>query len=194
MKVGLTEEEVKKIEKLKLQKGTRIFDTRNAWLFSFYNAGIRAKDLYTLKWQEVLDENLGYSMSKNQKFGVTSLHTKAIEILKIYKSPDQDLNEYVFPFLTNLKKVSSKDINSQLSTVTHNTNKDLKEIAKMVGIKKNLYNHSARHTFGNIAMNKIDIRGLQKLFRHSSIKTTEQYQRNFKDKNVDDDLNNVINF
>ena len=73
-------------------------------------------------------------------------------------------------------------------------NKFLKRIAKECEIEKNLSNHIARHTFGNIAGDKIHPLMLQKLYRHSDLKTTLNYQANFIHKEADDALESVINF
>ena len=64
----------------------------------------------------------------------------------------------------------------------------------MCGIEKNLSNHKvARHTFGNMAGDKIDPRMLQKLYRHSNLKTIG-YQANFIHKDADDALEKSIEF
>ena len=73
-------------------------------------------------------------------------------------------------------------------------NKFLKRIAEECGIEKNLSNHIARHTFGNIAGDKIHPLMLQKLYRHSDLKTTLNYQANFIHKEADEALESVINF
>jgi integrase/recombinase XerD len=54
--------------------------------------------------------------------------------------------------------------------------------------------HIARHTFGNISGDKIPIQMLQKLYRHSSVTTTINYQANFMHKDTDDALYKVIDF
>ena len=48
----------------------------------------------------------------------------------------------------------------------------LKRIAQECNIDKNLSNHIARHSFGNIAGDQIHPLMLQKLYRHSDLKTT----------------------
>ena len=72
-------------------------------------------------------------------------------------------------------------------------NKYIKRIADMCDIEKNLSNHIARHTFGNMAGDKIDPRMLQKLYRHSNLKTPIGYQANFIHKDADDALETVLN-
>ena len=54
--------------------------------------------------------------------------------------------------------------------------------------------HIARHSFGNIAGDKIPLLTLQKLYRHSSITTTVNYQRAFMNNSSDDALLAVVNF
>ena len=63
----------------------------------------------------------------------------------------------------------------------------------LLQIEKKLTMHIARHTFGNISGEKIPLKMLQKLYRHSSITTTIGYQSNFIQKDADDALEAVIN-
>ncbi len=105
-----------------------------------------------------------------------------------------DFSQYnVFPFLRN---VNPKDAEIYIKTksATKLFNKNLKLIAADCGIEKNLSNHIARHSFGNIAGDKIHPLMLQKLYRHSNLKTTLNYQANFIYRDADDALDSVINF
>ena len=67
-------------------------------------------------------------------------------------------------------------------------------IAGKVDIDKPLTMHIARHTFGNISGDRIPIQMLQKLYRHSSITTTINYQKNFLFKEADDALDAVLDW
>ena len=51
-----------------------------------------------------------------------------------------------------------------------------------------------KHSFGNIASDKIPISKLQKLYRHSSLTTTAIYQGNFIHQDVDEALNDVLDY
>ena len=73
-------------------------------------------------------------------------------------------------------------------------NRYLNVIAKNAGIKKKLSMHISRHSFGQIAGDKIPPQALQKLYRHSDLKTTIGYQANFINKDVDKALDSVLNF
>jgi len=85
------------------------------------------------------------------------------------------------------------DIDS-VNTATSKLNKVLKSIATQANIDKNLVMHNARNSFGNIAGDKIPIHTLQKLYRHSSIITTANYQQSFTNKDTDDAIDKVVGF
>ena len=93
-----------------------------------------------------------------------------------------------------MHRQDQKDVFVKLRNAIKVLNKFLKRIAEECEIAKNLSNHIARHTFGNIAGDKIHPLMLQKLYRHSDLKTTLNYQANFIYKDADDALDSVINF
>ena len=103
-------------------------------------------------------------------------------------------NGYVFPYLRNVNSDDSKIIFIKTRNATKIFNKYLKRIAEKCNIEKNLSNHIARHSFGNIAGDRIHPLMLQKLYRHSDLKTTLNYQANFIHKDADEALDKVINF
>ena len=74
-----------------------------------------------------------------------------------------------------------------------NINKYLGQVAEKIELDKPLTMHIARHTFGNISGDKIPIQMLQKLYRHSDITTTINYQKNFMFRDADDALDAVLN-
>jgi site-specific recombinase XerD len=96
-----------------------------------------------------------------------------------------------------LKKANlddAKDIYNKRKTATKKFNDNLKSIAIKAKIDKKVTMHIARHTFGNIAGDTIHPLMLQKLYRHSDLKTTLNYQANFIHKEADDALESVVNF
>jgi len=54
--------------------------------------------------------------------------------------------------------------------------------------------HISRHSFASINGDKIPIQMLQRLYNHSNIQTTIQYQQDFMNQDIDDALDDVINF
>ena len=193
-KIGLSTEEIEKIEKLKLEENSSIWHTHNVWLFSFYFAGIRISDVVKIKWSDFKDNRLYYIMNKNEKALSLKIPAKAKKILEHYKKEKKLNKGYVFPFLRNTDTNDAEQIYIRTKSVTKVFNKCLKQIAKECEIEKNLSNHIARHSFGNIAGDRIHPLMLQKLYRHSDLKTTLNYQANFIHRDADDALDEVINF
>ncbi|MBO6761606.1 MAG: hypothetical protein JJ909_11645 [Roseivirga sp.] len=101
--------------------------------------------------------------------------------------------DYVFPFLKKADPKSKVDLFTKTRNATKLLNKYLKRIADMCDIDKNLSNHIARHSFGNIAGDNIHPLMLQKLYRHTDLKTTINYQANFIHKEADEALEKVLN-
>lgn len=193
-KIGLTIEEVEKIESLKLEPYSSIWHTHNVWLISFYFAGIRISDVVKLKWSDFKDDRLYYVMNKNEKPLSLKVPEKGKAILDAYKKIKKENCGYVFPFLKDVRPNDDEDFFTKTRNATKLFNKYLNRIASQCGIEKSLSNHIARHTFGNIAGDKIHPLMLQKLYRHSDLKTTLNYQANFIHKDADDALDSVINF
>ena len=193
-KIGLTIEEIEKIEAIQFEKDTPIWHTKNVWLVAFYFAGIRISDVLELKWSDFKNDRLFYIMNKNEKPISLKIPDKVKSILAHYEATKKSKNAYVFPFLSKANKTDSYDIFVKTRNATSLFNRYLKRIAKKCEIDKNLSNHIARHSFGNIAGDAIHPLMLQKLYRHSDLKTTINYQANFIHKEADDALDAVINF
>lgn len=192
-KIGLTIEEVKKIENLEglsLQEN----HTRNVWLFSFYCAGMRVGDVLKIKWSDIIDNRLHYQMNKNSKRLSIPLNDKVSVILESYKKDKSKSDDFIFQELKIANIKSAQDVLTKTKTATKKFNKYLASIARKTEIDKKVTMHIARHTFGNISGDKISIQILQKLYRHSHISTTMNYQSNFMHKEEDEALDKVINF
>lgn len=193
-KIGLDADEIKQIECIELEKGSKMWHAKNVFLFSFYLAGIRVSDTLRLKWNEINNGRLSYQMSKNSKTGSLQLPDKALYILDQYKSLAANNDDFIFPDLKKADLENPKDVHAKIRTATKRLNNNLKKIAAELGIDKNVSMHIARHSFGNIAGDKITPHMLQKLYRHSHINTTIGYQQNFIHKDADDALGSVLDF
>ncbi|GAB4237850.1 MAG: site-specific integrase [Ekhidna sp.] len=191
-KIGLSKKEVEQIESLKLNEGDQIWHAKNVWLLAYYFAGIRISDVLSLKWGDFKDGRLFYTMHKNDKPVSLKIPEKAQAILDLYKTSSSRKKDFIFDYLKKADVSSSHDVFVKSRNATSLINKYLKRIAEMCGIDKSLSNHIARHTFGNIAGDRIHPLMLQKLYRHSDLKTTINYQANFIHKEADDALDSVI--
>ncbi len=189
-KVGLIAEEIKKLEEIELEQDLN--HVRNLWLFSYYHAGMRISDVFRLKWSDIQDGRLWYAMGKNNKGDSLKIPEKALRILDQYRN-DKPKHDLVFPDLKGLESLDNTfEEQTRIKTRTKRADELLKLIAEKADIKKNMSCHISRHTFAQLAGDKIDIRLLQKLYRHSAITTTIGYQSNFIHKVADEALAAVL--
>lgn len=194
IKIGLSPEEVKRIEEVKLPEGSFQHHARNLWLFSFYFAGMRVSDVLRLKWSDIQNDRLYYAMGKNLKGGSLKIPDKAMQIITQYESDKNNTNDFIFPDLKTLDELDDKFIvQRKIANTASRLDKFLRNyVAPSAGIEKKLTMHIARHTFGNISGDRIPIQMLQKLYRHSSVTTTIGYQSNFIYKDADEALEAVL--
>ncbi len=191
-KVGLNEEEIKLIEDADLTEHKAQLHARNIWLTSFYLAGIRISDVINLKWKDIYDGRLTYVMGKNNKVVSLKIPAKANAIIEFYRN--DKVGTYVFPYLKDEYGTDKKILNSKTRSFNSLINKQLNKLAADLKIDKKMTMHISRHSFGQIAGDKIAPQLLQKLYRHSDLKTTIGYQSNFIHKDVDGALSEVLDF
>lgn len=209
-KEKLNEEEIRKIEELELEAGSLIWHCRNAFLFSFYLAGIRAGDLIQLRWRNISSEGrLEYRMGKTDKDRNIVLHKKPKDILQYYYKEGVKSSDYIFPFLDSSQQYAKNSITPEqkatlttdllikLDTITNSKNslinKYLDKIATKAGIDKKITFHIARHSFAKIAKdNKVDNNHLKNLLGHSDIKVTEGYMGNFETEETDKVISSIF--
>jgi integrase len=191
-KVGLNADEIKLIEDADLTNLKSQLHARNIWLTSFYLAGIRISDVINLKWTDIYDGRLTYVMGKNSKVVSLKLPEKANAIIEFYRKDKKE--SYVFPYLKDEYGNDKKILNSKTRSFNSLINKQLNKLAADLKINKKMTMHISRHSFGQIAGDKIAPQLLQKLYRHSDLKTTIGYQANFIHKDVDGALSDILDF
>lgn len=192
-KIGLNADEVARIETAELDaEGNH---ARNLWLISFYFAGMRVSDVLRLRWLDFQDGRLYYAMGKNKKGDSLKVSDKVMAILKQYEEIKLEDTNLIFPELRCVNLDDRFEMERIISSRINSIDRILKKkVAPAAKITKQITMHIPRHTFGNISGDKIPIQMLQKLYRHTDIKTTIGYQSNFIHKDVDEALDAVIGF
>jgi integrase len=193
-KIGSERSDVEKLEKVILENPSHDH-ARNLWLFSFYFAGMRISDVLRLRWSDFQGDRLHYTMGKNQKPGSFKIPEKAQAILGKYKSQKTGPDDLVFPDLKTLQNLDDPfEVKRRISFVVTNLDKIMRtQIRKIAGIDAKMSMHISRHTFATLAGDKVPVQILQKMYRHSDIKTTIGYQANFINQDTDDALDAVLN-
>lgn len=191
-KRGLSAEDVAKLEAVELTN-TKWDDARNKWLTSFYFAGMRISDVLRLKWSDFQNERLYYTMGKNNKSGSLIVPEKAWCILQKYEHLKTSEDDFIFADLKGIDLKDTFKIKEEIFLAVNRCNKLLSEyITPVAKIEGKLTTHIARHTFATLAGDKVPIQMLQKLYRHSDVRTTIGYQSAFIYKDADDALVAVL--
>ncbi|WP_323053955.1 tyrosine-type recombinase/integrase [Galbibacter sp. EGI 63066] len=192
-KTGLNQQEIKALETIENLSSVERHSL-NIWLYSFYFAGMRISDVLFTRWSQIYDGRLHYRMGKNKKLLSLKIPSKAAKILEEYVAVRFHDDDFIFPEMRKANLSDAKDVYNKIKTAARKINGNLKQIALKAGIRKKITMHIARHSFGNIAGDAIHPLMLQKLYRHSDLKTTLNYQANFIHKEADTALDSVINF
>jgi integrase len=192
-KVGISAEEVSRLEQVELEAFAHDH-ARNLWLVSYYFAGMRISDVLRLRWSDFKAMRLHYTMGKNNKTGSLKAPQKALNILAKYEAIKDDMNDLIFPDLRVLPNLDDEyETKRKIANSVNRYNKILKKfVLPKAEIKSKVTMHISRHTFATQAGYKIPVQMLQKLYRHSDIKTTIGYQANFIYQDADDALDAVI--
>ncbi len=195
VKIGLNQEEVMRLEKVKLDDEYK-HHCRNLWLYSFYFGGMRVADVLLSKWSDFQDGRLHYIMGKNDKAGSLKVNSKVEAILDEYREKKKEGSDLIFPELRRLDNLDDDFVVQRtIAFAASAIDKCLRDhVAPAAKITKKLTMHIARHTFGNLSGEKVAPQLLQQIYRHSDIKTTIGYQKNFIHEGTDSALEAVIGF
>lgn len=192
VKIGLSTDEILSLEEVELTDPAEDH-ARNLWLTSFYFAGMRISDVLRLRWSDLQDNRLHYAMGKNNKAGSLKIPDKALNIINRYEHLKRHKDDLIFPELKECDFSDKFKTQRTIAFKTSSIDKCLrKEVAPQAEIEKKLTMHIARHSFAQIAT-EIDVRTLQKLFRHTKLETTEGYMGHFIHQKADDALDVVLN-
>lgn len=139
------------------------------------NVGLRAGDLLSIKWTDVLDHQLNLK----DEFIITEQKTNKIKTVELNDSAKQAIKEYMDnkvlnkqPF--NIYMFDSRKGNSHLQV--RSLHRIIKQTAKELNIKGNYGTHSLRKTFGyHRYKSGLPIEVLQQIFNHSSQSITLRY-------------------
>ncbi|MCQ2227398.1 MAG: site-specific integrase [Bacteroidales bacterium] len=155
-------------------------DNRRSFIFSCLT-GLRYSDVKKLTWAEIThDFHIQFSQQKTQiskdgnayAFTRLPLNEQAMQLIGERRAD----NSLVFPRMSNPPAF----------------NKQLKIVARKVGINKNVHFHMARHSCGVMLANKgVDIYTISKLLGHRKIETTVKFYANINDEHARESINKL---
>jgi site-specific recombinase XerD len=131
-----------------------------------YSAGLRVSEVVGLRKADIdiCRKTIFIRQAKGRKDRYTLLSEKALQILTVYleKHPDYD---WLFPGQPSTRHLS-----------TRSAQKIFEKAIKNTGISKETSIHGLRHAFAtHLLEGGTDVRYIQQLLGHTSIKTTERY-------------------
>lgn len=185
-KRAITKEQILKIKKIEIPEDIRLFDSRNYFLFSYYNSGMNFIDLCHLKWNQIDKKGiLTYTRKKTGQQFKIQLLDPAIDILNYYRPITLKSNDnYVFQIL-NESHNSPKSIDNRIDKVLKLVNADLKIIGEKAEIEEKLTTYVARHSAATIMKRSgISQSIISETLGHTSEKTTRIYLDSFEDETI----------
>lgn len=194
----LTDDELRSFQDVIIEEGSRMFDTKNMFIFACYTGGLRIADILRLKWENYDGSHIILNTKKTGALVSIKTIEPASSILNYYRSKlesDEDsLNKFIFPVLNeNFSKWSEEKQHLAIASATTIANNNLKLVAIKAKIKKHITFHSSRHTFGTMALRKgIGLEYVSRLMGHSRVSQTELYAKIVNEEldNAMDKLNN----
>lgn len=157
-----------------------------ALLITFFTTGLRKSEILNLKFKNyrVINEyHVIEFEGKGGKIGQKLLHPKAIESLHEYfewmkeKGREHSAEDWLFQPTRN--PANPKNLNKPLNPKT--INEILDHYGKKIGLNFKISPHSARATFISELLDAgVDIYNVAREVNHSSVKTTQQYDKRRK--------------
>jgi len=162
--------------------------TRKLFLFSCYT-GLRYSDVMNLKKENIQETTVPSSnkeMIYNRKIVVEMIKTKSIVEIPLHPRAFKILVKCGLTFKKPDELIFERRENVSV-------NRDLKKIALLAGIKKQLTFHVSRHTFGSqLATSGTQPFYIMKLMGHKDVRMTEAYVNS--DEEILSGVMNSINF
>ncbi len=176
----LTIDEIKRLQRYDAPVGSRRYHARDMWLLSFFCGGLRFEDTVLLQWSHFTqDGSLHFTMGKTGKQYQIAILPEAKEIIARY-AYRSDEYKYIFPLMPeNVTKENIATFKQTVNAKNSLINNKLAVIAKHLGIEKFTF-HCARHSIADyLRLKKVDLYTVSKILRHSNLKTTELYLKQF---------------
>lgn len=195
-KTKLSHDQIQRITDLELEVGTNMWHSRNIFILAFYFCGIRFGDAAMLCWKNVKNGRLRYEMGKTGIVINVEIPKAAEPFLTHYDHKGKSMNDFIFPFLSDLNKEHRQDpamLRKRIGTWNAIVNDKLKEVAKQAEIDEKISMHVARHSFAQYGIMKgVSVYKMMMLLGHQNIKTTQEYLKTIDVKVVDDTMNEIF--
>jgi len=188
-KRAITKLDKNSIEALTIDETSRIFRSRQFFIFSYYVRGINFVDIANLRWSNIEGERLYYIRSKTGQIFNIKLLPQALAIIDYWKPVTYkgSSDDYIFPILNRQRHTEAIQINNRLHKILGQTNQDLKKIGEMIGLDIPLTMYVARHTYATTLKREgISTSKISEAMGHQTEAITRTYLKAFEDDVLDE--------
>lgn len=171
--------EIYKIQGAKVKSGSFLALVRDLFLFSFYALGMPFVDMAFLRKEQIADGQIVYYRHKTGQRICIKIEPCMQEIISRYRAEGTD---YVFPLLT---ATDPDKAYRQYQRKLNQYNRELKHLAKLSGISKNLTSYVARHSWASAAYgDNVDLSVISKALGHTNPQNTLIYLQQIDDERI----------
>tara|TARA_R110002012_G_scaffold263456_1_gene446320 strand:+ start:161402 stop:162610 length:1209 start_codon:yes stop_codon:yes gene_type:complete len=183
-KRALDFEEIMRIVNLELTKNHNLIDAKNYFVFSFYTRGMNFADMISLEWKDVESNVIYYTRAKTKGNFSIAIMPPVQKILDYYRTNGYG-NKYVFPLLFR-EDYSPTQLADRKHKMLGIYNKELKELAQLCNITKNVSSYVARHSFANCLKQKgVATDVISESLGHQNLTVTQAYLKELDTEIVD---------
>lgn len=139
----------------------------------------------TVRRTDIINDRILFKTNKGNKYISVKIHTRLQAIVNAYSG------DFLFPYIKELP-AGKKAYKSKIDSLNVVVNRNLKIVAGLAGITKELTFHIARHTFAYHLKKKSDnMHVIQDSLGHSKSSTTEQYLQALDDEHLDKEMDKL---
>lgn len=183
-KIALSIDDFKKFKNFNIEEYPHLLDSYYYFMFSVYSQGMNFKDMMMLKWKNIESGRISYIRSKTKVNINFEILPPAKEILDFYRSQNRD-TDFVFPILLR-EGLSAIQIENRRHKTISKYNRDLKEIALVLGLESKPTSYVARHSFATILkFLGTPIEKISEMMGHQNVIITETYLKEFAKEELD---------
>ena len=162
---------------------------RDYWMFMYFANGMNVADLCCLKWKDIDDDYITFIREKTRRNVKNTTKIRVFyrpemkEIIERWGVVSISKENYIFPhFKVGMDEERKYTIRRNL---TSEINKQMKKIAKNIGLKSSLSTIHARHSFSTILKRSGEsVEKISEMLGHTKIETTQNYLGSFEDDQI----------
>jgi integrase/recombinase XerD len=193
IKRALSREEVKRFLDIDLTDRPDLIDAKNYFVFCYFVRGINWIDMLRLKKVDIQDGYILYIRSKTKGRFMVKILPPVQKVLEYYLSQSRN-TEYVLPILLKDDLTPSQIENRKHKTLKK-FNKDLKELATLAKVAKNVTSYVIRHSYAtNLKQLGVSTDKISESLGHSNLEVTNSYLKDFETDEIDIENEKLLNF